>query len=144
MVKKHERDWLLTASHSLASSPGGSRTASLKLPLPKVASICCRSCAPYIYTYHTNLKCSFIHSSNDNSCRLSKKISTTSTLLPEGALFLGRNVFWFLWIIKKKRISKQRLCDLIKKNVHCKIWPNNKLIINFIQKFKIKLLYAKQ
>lgn len=37
---------LLTASHSLKSSPGGNLTASLKFPLPKVASICCLSCAP--------------------------------------------------------------------------------------------------
>lgn len=31
---------LFTASHSLKSSPGGNFTASLRLPLPKVASIC--------------------------------------------------------------------------------------------------------
>lgn len=37
---------LLTASHSLISSPGGSLTASLKFPLPNVASICFLNCAP--------------------------------------------------------------------------------------------------
>lgn len=37
---------LLTASHSLISSPGGSLTASLKFPLPKVESMCCLNCAP--------------------------------------------------------------------------------------------------
>lgn len=40
---------LFTASHSLGSSPGGSRTASLKFPLPKVASMCFWSCAPCIW-----------------------------------------------------------------------------------------------
>lgn len=39
-------DVLLTASHSLISSPGGSLTASLKFPLPNVESMCCLSCAP--------------------------------------------------------------------------------------------------
>ncbi len=33
----------LTASHSLRSSPSGSFTAFLKLPLPRVASANCRS-----------------------------------------------------------------------------------------------------
>jgi hypothetical protein len=46
--KISKKSLLLTASHSLSSSPGGSRTASLKLPLPKVASICFFSCTPYI------------------------------------------------------------------------------------------------
>lgn len=58
-----KKSTVFTASHSLMSSPGGSRTASLKFPLPRVASICLCSWAP---------------------------------LLPEGALFLGRKVFWFL------------------------------------------------
>lgn len=43
-----KRNTLLTASHSFRSSPGGSLTASLRFPLPRVASICFLSCAPCI------------------------------------------------------------------------------------------------
>lgn len=43
-----KRILLLTASHSFGSSPGGSRTASLRFPLPRVASMCFRSCAPWM------------------------------------------------------------------------------------------------
>lgn len=46
---------LLTASHSLRSSPGGNRTASLKFPLPKVESMCFFNCTPCIK--HNNEKC---------------------------------------------------------------------------------------
>lgn len=44
LEKKHKEgrmyNLLLTASHSFRSSPVGSLTASLKFPLPSVASIC--------------------------------------------------------------------------------------------------------
>jgi len=36
-----EKDVLFTASHSFKSSPGGSLTASLRFPLPSVASMSC-------------------------------------------------------------------------------------------------------
>lgn len=41
------KNLLLTASHSLRSSPRGRRTASFKLPLPKVESMYFLSCKPY-------------------------------------------------------------------------------------------------
>ena len=37
---------VFTASHSLSSSPGGSRTASSTAPVPKVCSMCCFSVSP--------------------------------------------------------------------------------------------------
>ncbi|CAL5364093.1 unnamed protein product [Camellia sinensis] len=43
-----KKSTVLTASHSLASSPGGSLTASLRFPLPNVASMCFLSCAPLL------------------------------------------------------------------------------------------------
>lgn len=47
-IEKENGILLLTASHSFASSPGGSLTASLRFPLPKVASMCFLNCAPCI------------------------------------------------------------------------------------------------
>jgi hypothetical protein len=46
---------LLTASHSKRSSPGGRRTASLKFPLPRVASMCFRSWAPCFQPAQQNM-----------------------------------------------------------------------------------------
>jgi hypothetical protein len=46
---------LLTASHSKRSSPGGRRTASLKFPLPRVASMCFRSWAPCFQPAEQNM-----------------------------------------------------------------------------------------
>ena len=45
-LKLRMKDLLLTASHSLRSSPTGRRTASRRLPLPRVASMCLFSCIP--------------------------------------------------------------------------------------------------
>ena len=45
-LKLRMKDLLLTASHSLRSSPMGRRTASRRLPLPRVASMCLFSCIP--------------------------------------------------------------------------------------------------
>lgn len=74
-----KKSTVLTASHSLPSSPGGSLTASFKFPLPKVDTMCLWSCAP---------------------------------LLPEGAFFFGRKVFWFLlkyWNLCEDYCSKTAL-----------------------------------
>lgn len=46
-----DKELLFTASHSFRSSPGGSLTASLRFPLPRVASMCFRSWAPCIIVY---------------------------------------------------------------------------------------------
>ena len=43
---KETREILFTASHSFKSSPGGSLTASLRFPLPRVASISFLNWAP--------------------------------------------------------------------------------------------------
>merc|ERR1719174_868383 len=43
MAAALKKSQVLSASHSLRSSPGGSRTASRRLPLPSVAWMCLRS-----------------------------------------------------------------------------------------------------
>jgi hypothetical protein len=136
---------LLTASHSKRSSPGGSRTASLKFPLPRVASMCFRSWAPCFQPAEQNMmtskgsllvdvfplkqklstsrslkfclqpKTSFMSPQKNTyahthakKCRRLR--DSRHTLLPEGVLFLGRNVRWFLSHDTRYAHTVQKTC----------------------------------
>ncbi len=67
---------LLTASHSKRSSPGGRRTASLKFPLPRVASMCFRSWAPCFQPAEQNM----MTSKSSDVVPLKQKLSTPRSL----------------------------------------------------------------
>jgi len=87
---------VLTASHSFKSSPGGSCTASLMLPLPRVASICrlrVKPCAKVVGCSmpYTLLAQNCVVTGGSNLQPVQSMLGLL-TLLPTGVLFLGRKV----------------------------------------------------
>lgn len=132
------KDLLLTASHSLRSSPTGRRTASRRLPLPRVASMCFLNCVPWKQSHTFSLQESSIkiemHSMHVLIVKITKwcKFNESDWIIhPKYCL---QSYFWiYSWLMSLHKIPFQHLLSPLRGAIPI-LKENNKFYPSFVSR----------